>query len=232
LQNFHYQTDGWLSPQSAALYDYQVESLFFGCADMMRRQILPAYGRFIRSVERRVDHLDMATGTGRFASFLLDNHPEINCTLQDLSPFYLAEAEKTVKGRFPRVKLVQAPAEKLPFDDNSFDCITCVYLFHELPADVRKQVVREMHRVLRPGGKLFFVDSVQRGDVSYSQVFQGFAGSFHEPYYLDYVETNLRELFGEAGLQVEEQGLHWLSKSVVAVKFPTAEGAAAVKVLV
>ena len=40
LQNFHYQSDGWLSQKSAELYDYQVESLFLGSADAMRRQIL------------------------------------------------------------------------------------------------------------------------------------------------------------------------------------------------
>ena len=41
LQNFHYQTDGWLSADSARLYDFQVETLFLGSADTMRRQVLP-----------------------------------------------------------------------------------------------------------------------------------------------------------------------------------------------
>ena len=47
LQNFHYQTDGWLSSKSAEIYDYQVESLFLGTADTMRRQILPAVAKFM-----------------------------------------------------------------------------------------------------------------------------------------------------------------------------------------
>jgi ubiquinone/menaquinone biosynthesis C-methylase UbiE len=46
----------------------------------------------------------------------------------------------------------------MPFDDNTFDSITCVYLFHELPSEIRKAVVKEMSRVLKPGGKVFFVD--------------------------------------------------------------------------
>ena len=41
LQNFHYQTDGWLSKDSARLYDFQVETLFLGSADTRRRQALP-----------------------------------------------------------------------------------------------------------------------------------------------------------------------------------------------
>jgi len=40
LQNFHYQTDGYLSELSANLYDLQVELLFNGAADAMRRRIL------------------------------------------------------------------------------------------------------------------------------------------------------------------------------------------------
>ena len=37
LRNFHYQTDGYLSEKSARLYEFQVETLFSGCAATMRR---------------------------------------------------------------------------------------------------------------------------------------------------------------------------------------------------
>jgi hypothetical protein len=40
LQNFHHQTDGYLSDHSASLYDLQVEILFNGTADPMRRRVL------------------------------------------------------------------------------------------------------------------------------------------------------------------------------------------------
>ena len=41
LQNFHFQTDGWLTEESAERYDTQVEVLFKGTANAMRRQALP-----------------------------------------------------------------------------------------------------------------------------------------------------------------------------------------------
>src|SRR3546814_10641211 len=66
LQNFHYQTDGYLSAQSAALYDYQVEILFSGGADAMRRQALVPLGDWLdgrRHGEVRL--LDIGCGTGR-----------------------------------------------------------------------------------------------------------------------------------------------------------------------
>ncbi|MFQ5972210.1 MAG: ubiquinone biosynthesis methyltransferase UbiE, partial [Alphaproteobacteria bacterium] len=48
LQNFHYQSDGYLSDESAVLYDYQVEVLFHGGADAMRRQALVPLHEFLQ----------------------------------------------------------------------------------------------------------------------------------------------------------------------------------------
>ena len=40
-RTFHWQSDGYLSRRSARLYDLSVEVLFMGCADVMRRQLIP-----------------------------------------------------------------------------------------------------------------------------------------------------------------------------------------------
>ena len=48
MQNFHYQSGGWLTDDSAALYDHQVEVLFTGGADAMRRQALVPIGDWLR----------------------------------------------------------------------------------------------------------------------------------------------------------------------------------------
>ena len=55
----------------------------------------------------------------------------------------MPEAQKLLR-RFapanPHIRFVEAAVEGLPFPDASFDAITCVYLFHELPAEIRLQV--------------------------------------------------------------------------------------------
>lgn len=218
LQNFHYQSDGWLSQKSAELYDYQVESLFLGSADAMRRQILvPIHSFFKGKDTSNIKHLDVATGTGRFASFLMDNYRDLDTTVMDLSPFYLAEAKKMLS-KYDNVKYVEAAAEDMPFPSNSFDSITCVYMFHELPAKIRGQVTAEFSRVLKPGGKLFFVDSAQEGEVPFSRVLEGFTLIAHEPYYINYTKQNLTELFLDNGLKVEESEVNWVSKCITATK--------------
>ena len=50
LRNFHYQTDGYLSEKSARLYEFQVETLFSGCAATMRRFSMIPLIKFIKEV--------------------------------------------------------------------------------------------------------------------------------------------------------------------------------------
>ena len=67
-QNFHFQSDGWLSDHSAALYDTQVEVLFTGAADAMRRRALAPIARWLQGRnQREVRGLDVGCGTGVLA---------------------------------------------------------------------------------------------------------------------------------------------------------------------
>ena len=87
-------------------------------------------------------------------------------------------------------------AEAMPFADGQFDAVSCIYLFHELPPDVRRDVVDEIRRVLRPGGTLIFVDSLQTGDdPDYDAMLEYFPVAFHEPYYATYLKEDLDRLW-------------------------------------
>jgi ubiquinone/menaquinone biosynthesis C-methylase UbiE len=216
LQNFHYQTDGYLSDHSAELYDHQVEVLFGGAADAMRRQALVPlrhHFRTRRTTEARL--LDVASGTGRFLTFVKDNYPRLDVTALDLSPNYLAQARRLLSP-WSRAHVVQAAAESIPAPDSSFDAVTCIYLFHELPRKVRAAAAAEMARVLKPDGILIFVETVQKGDrPEFDGLLELFPIGFHEPYYADYVRQDLDELFTGAGLEIVETTLAFMSKVVV-----------------
>lgn len=201
LQNFHYQTDGWLSDESASMYDFQVETLFTGGADAMRRQALPTIGEIARAHDdKAVTLLDVGCGTGRFLADVYRNFPSIVPIGLDLSRAYLEKADHALRRAADR-QFIEANAESIPLPDASVDVVTTVYLFHELPRKVRRSIAAEMARVLKPGGTLVFVDSIQRGDhPAYDDLLDRFPFGFHEPYFLDYVRDDLEAVFDDAGL--------------------------------
>jgi ubiquinone/menaquinone biosynthesis C-methylase UbiE len=194
LQAFHFQTDGYLSRASADRYDHQVEVLFGGGAAAMRRQALVPLKAAVGG-RRGARLLDVACGTGQFLRQVKTNYPRLHVTGLDLSPHYLEVARLALQP-WSRVSLVRAAAEAMPFRDAQFDAVTCIYLFHELPCAVRRAVVGDIRRVLKPGGMLIFVDSLQTGDVAdYDAMLDYFPTAFHEPYYASYLREDLDRLW-------------------------------------
>ncbi len=224
LQNFHYQTDGYLSRRSAELYDHQVEVLFGGAADAMRRQALVPLRRVLRERGVRGARLiDLACGTGRFLREVKRNYPRLAVTALDLSPFYLDEARRAL-APWPDAAFIAAPAERVPLADASAEVVTSLFLFHELPGKERRQVVQEMARLLVPGGAAILVDSIQFGDVpDYDALVEFFPHAFHEPYYAQYAREDLVALFAEAGLTLEESRIAYFAK-VMTLRKPDDRG--------
>jgi ubiquinone/menaquinone biosynthesis C-methylase UbiE len=202
-QNFHFQTDGWLSEHSAALYDTQVEVLFTGAADVMRRRALRPIADWMAGRNQRdLRGLDVGCGTGRLLAAVHEAWPGMKLSGLDLSAPYLGEARRLV-GRTARVKLLEGAAEKLPFEDCSLDLVFSSFLMHELPQDVRLDVLREMARVVKPDGLVVIVDSLQKGDhPAWDGLLDLFPHYFHEPYYAEYANGSLAAWAADAGLAV------------------------------
>ncbi|MFZ2030303.1 MAG: methyltransferase domain-containing protein [Vitreimonas sp.] len=213
LQNFHYQSGGWLTEESAKLYDTQVEILFGGAADAMRRMALGSLARGVKGRDQRgVRLLDVGCGNGHFLRQIMAAFPRMPATGLDLSPAYAAEARERL-APWRQVEIIQGAIEQAPFEDASFDAISCVYLFHELPPRVRREAAREIVRLLKPGGVLVLGDSIQTGDATdLDRMLEYFPIGFHEPYFSSYLGEDFEALFSEAGLEPEQTELAFLTK--------------------
>ena len=201
LQNFHFQSGGWLTDDSARRYDIQVEVLFKGAANATRRQALvPLHEVFAGRDQRRLRLIDIGCGTGRFLDFVKQAWPRLPVLGIDLSGAYIAEARRHLK-RWGWVSLLVAKGEAIPVPDQSQDAVTSVFLFHELPPKVRREMFGEFGRVLKPGGRLVLLDSLQLGDEpDYDGMLELFPQNFHEPYYTSYLKEDFRAIASACGL--------------------------------
>ena len=98
----------------------------------------------------------------------------------------------------------------------AINAVTSIFVFHELPPEVRRAVVREFARVLKPGGRLVLVDSLQRGDrPEYDGLLELFPQNYHEPYYAGYIAEDFGALARACGLTHTRDVLAYVSKVMV-----------------
>jgi ubiquinone/menaquinone biosynthesis C-methylase UbiE len=215
-QSFHDQTDGYLSARSARLYDHQVEVLFGGAADAMRRQVLvPVAAHLDKTGVRGAALLDVGCGTGAMSVQLKRAFPRARLIACDLSLPYLVYARSRL-ARWTRTQLVRAQAERLPVATGAIDAALLVFLLHELPRAVRDAVVAELARVVKRGGVVVLLDTLQTGDhPPYDALLELFPVAFYEPYYADYVLQDLNALFAAHGFERVDEVRVFLAKRSV-----------------
>ena len=219
-RNFHWQTDGYFSEHSAEVYELGVELLFRGTANVMRRQIIPPITRFARDQggSSGMKILDVACGTGPTLHQLAVTHSQARLYGVDLSPAYVKTARKRLEDA-PDLTLAVENAEHLPYADGWFDVVTSTYLFHELPRNARRNVMRELFRVCRPGGLVVIQDSAQLSEsASLEAALRGFPAEFHEPFYADYLGDDLAGMLEAVGFVDTETEAQMVAKVVTARK--------------
>ena len=217
-RTFHWQSGGYFSDFSAQVYELGVELLFRGTADVMRRQIIPPITRWLNDHPGDARLLDVACGTGRTLHQLARAHPHLRLHGADMSPAYIKRARKRLLD-VDEVTLAAENAEALPWADATFDIATSVYLFHELPRNARRNAMREMFRVVRPGGLVVIEDSAQLSESGFLEpVLRGFPAEFHEPFYGDYLEDDLADILREVGFTNVRTEAHLVAKVVIATR--------------
>jgi ubiquinone/menaquinone biosynthesis C-methylase UbiE len=131
-------------------YDTGDEQWFLGLPLARALELIPA--PFV---------LDVATGTGRLPRALFRQPPfEGRVIGLDLSRRMLAEAVKRTSQFADRLTYIWQDARNLPFDDDTFDAVTCLEALEFTPNP--RQVLAELVRVLRPGGVLLTTNRIGR----------------------------------------------------------------------
>ena len=157
----------------------------------------------IRSTDRV---LDVGCGTGALLHQLHILYPQAQLVGVDPVP----EMLKVARLRLPlAVELSEAWANQLPYDDNSFNLVISCNMFHYIRRPVA--ALREMSRVLRPGGELIVTDWCD--DYLACRVCDWYLRIFSPAHVKVYRERDCLRLFKEAGhfqADIERYKISWL----------------------
>lgn len=96
--------------------------------------------------------LDLATGVGAMAARLVERYPGIRLVGLDMGRAQL----ETARRNHPVAAYVQGNGTRMPFRDGAFDKVYCSWMLEHVPSPLA--VLREVHRVLRPGGACLFLE--------------------------------------------------------------------------
>jgi ubiquinone/menaquinone biosynthesis C-methylase UbiE len=135
----------------AALYERGLRASEEAGLRQMRRELL---------AEVRGNTIELGAGTGAN----LDLYPAAvgELVLTEPDPHMTARLRPKLAAREGVVELVEAPGERLPYDDSSFDTAVLTLVLCTVPDPA--ETLAEVARVLRPGGQMLFIEHVRSGD--------------------------------------------------------------------
>ncbi len=143
--------------------------------------------------------LDVATGTGKQAfSFAKMGYEVIGI---DLSEPMLRLAVRN--NRYNNANFVLADAAKLPFKDEYFDICCMSLALHEMPLNIREEVLQEIFRVTRSNGTIMIMDYARSPKNMLGRYFVRYiAKSFESKYYPEFIHSDLDPLLERKGIKV------------------------------
>lgn len=132
----------------ALTYDRQVAKVErAGLGELRQKLLADASGRV----------LEVGSGTGANLPYYGPGVESL--TVTEPEPAMLRRLEQRVREQAPKAKVVRAPAEQLPFEDDTFDVAVSTLVL--CGVDDQARALGELRRVLRPGGRLIFIEHVR-----------------------------------------------------------------------
>lgn len=148
--------------------------------------------------------LDVCTGTGAQALAFARKCDDV--TAVDLSAGMLAVAQKKNKGN--RVRFLQMDATTLDFADEEFDASSISFGLHDMPAEVREEVLREMVRVTK--GRIIIIDYRPPRSRFLRAMYIALVSLYESKYFPDFMRSDFEGLLARCGLKKEIEKAVWL----------------------
>ena len=142
--------------------------------------------------------LDVATGTGKQAfAFAQKGYRVVGI---DLSEDMLRIAIKHNKNK--NLIFKEADARSMPFNANEFDSSCISFALHDMPVDVRENVLQEMVRVTKPNGTIMIIDYSLPANKIGKYLIYHFVKMYESVYYAQFIKADLKSLLTKSGIKV------------------------------
>jgi len=159
----------------------------------------------ISGVGQKDKVLDVCTGTGAQALQFARRCDDV--TAVDLSAGMLGAARK--KDKDGRVRFLRMDATRLGFGDKEFDASCISFGLHDMPPEVREEVLREMARVTKD--RIVIVDYKPPRNRFLLHLYAALISFYESKFFRDFVRSDFEALLARCGLRMEQQKAVWLS---------------------
>jgi SAM-dependent methyltransferase len=204
----HQQPGGYVGdPFAGHMYHAETNQFYGGRNDQdeLHRSYaamtpLPADGQVKRI-------LDMGAGIGQLTVAMKERFPDAEVHGIDVGAPMLRYAHMRAVNMKSDVHFSQQLAEKTSFPDNHFDVVIAYIMFHEVSGEATRQIIKEVSRILRPGGVFFPLDFNRQG---FSSPYGVYTAWFDhrwnwERWRLEFAGVNFDQEMTRNGLSVEDK---------------------------
>ena len=204
----HNQPGGYVGdPFAGHMYHHGTNNLWIHTNEQDARHGEVAIAAPVPDDGRVTRCLDLGCSCGQTATALKERFPDAEVWGVDIGGPMVRYAHMRAADLGIDVHFAQRLAEDTKFPDNHFDIVTAFILFHEVSIDGANDIIREAHRVLRPGGKFLALDGSflvrQPRKTAYNRWSDWWIGQWlTEVHYLPYIEYDFSKAFRTAGFNV------------------------------
>lgn len=158
-------------------------------------------------IQNGMQVLEIATGSGEMFRRLVRSNPDGKTFGLDLSPNMAARTQRRARKEFPSAEAHCGAVDvrSMPFRNASFDAVVCCYLLELLGQDDIRLTLREIARVLRPGGRFSLVVIGQNG-TTFNRLYS-VCGSVVPAFWGRQIERSVTSLIHKTGLKIIAEDL-------------------------
>lgn len=205
----HLQPGGYVGDKLAGyLFHYGTNNFYHGQNDQ---------DQFHHSVAERIEApagkleriVDLGCGVGQLTAALKERFPDADVHGVDVGAPMVRYAHRRAMELDLDVHFRQALAHRTGFGDDSVDLVSAYILFHEVPEDVGREIVREAYRILRPGGvfEVFDFQTPLNPATQYQRYAMWIDHRFNnEPWSMEFTGSDFTQSLRDAGFNADTGG--------------------------